>query len=145
MKGLKGAAYKKARKALEPYRQRDIKSVKQYKKLAKRFKSKKANYYKARKYCNRKKSAVVKRRGSSGSWSWRTRTTWINKNKKALGCWKVAAAKWNFLRLKDQYNNQSSYLKKVSKQVKSGWAKLKGMKSNTKEYKAARKQIEPLR
>ena len=42
MKKLKGSAYKKARKDIEPYRQRDIKSATMKKKLLKKYKSKKA-------------------------------------------------------------------------------------------------------
>lgn len=104
MKGLKGDAYKKARKNLEPYRQRDIKTKNYMKKLLAAYKSKRASYYRAVKYCNMRKSIVVKRIGGKGSWSWKTRTTWIKKNLKSCGCWKVCAAKWNLLRLKDQYN-----------------------------------------
>ena len=49
------------------------------------------------------------------------------------------------MRIKDQYNNQNAYMKKVGQQVKTGWAHLKGLKSNTNEYKMGRKELEPLR
>ena len=144
MKGLKGNAYKKARRAVEPYRQRHIKSKNYVKKLLNVFKSKRSQYYKAVKYCNRRKSAVVRKRGG-GSWSWKTRTTWIRKNMRYCGCWKVCAAKWNLFRLRDQYNNQQRYISRLSRQVKAGWGKLKGLNKASAAYKSKRQQLEPLR
>ena len=145
MKGLKGDAYKKARRAVEPYRQRHIKSKNYVKKLLNIFKSKRSQYYKAVKYCNKRKSAVVRKGSGGGSWSWKTRTTWIRKNMRYCGCWKVCAAKWNLFRLRDQYNNQQKYITRLSNQVKAGWGKLKGLNKASAAYKSKRQQLEPLR
>lgn len=60
-------------------------------------------YRKALKYCESKKKYVVKKRSGGGSWSWSSRKAWMTKNLGTCGCWKICAAKWNMLRLKDAH------------------------------------------
>lgn len=125
MKKQTGAAYKSARKALEPYKQRNIKAQAKSKKTLGKVKKYEKNYKNAMKYCSYKNKYQVKKRTGGGSWSWNTRKSWINKNLKSCGCQKVCAAKWNYLRLKDYVKNQKDYELKLANQVKDGWAELK--------------------
>lgn len=146
MKKLKGSAYQSARRQLERYRQRDIRTKRYMQSLIRIQNRLNARLQRAKKYCNKKgsmRTKTVAKRGG-GEWSWKTRRAWINKCRGKSGCSSLCGAKWNMLRLRDAYTAANTEDARLSKSVKEGWANLKKEKDKAAQ-KAARKALQPIR